>query len=256
MEHHPGRTLKTIERGMQVVDTIKKENGMTIDDLVCELDMPKSTIHGYVSTFEKLGYLVREEEEFQVGLRFLNLASHAQSRKPEYAIAKTAVEQLGERTDAEIDFDIEENGRIINLFNVLGSTKRRSVDVNLYFYMHTTATGKAVLASWSDERVEQVIERWGLPQVTPRTITSEADLFEELNAIRDRGYALNDQQHMEGIRSVGATVRYPNDTVFGAISIAGPHYRLDDVHIESHLLPELMKAVDSVEQQLASDLDG
>ena len=255
MTKDPSRTLKTLERGMTLIDTIKDGEGVTLEDLVSVTGFAKSTVHGYVTTFEELGYVVKEDGKYHLGLRFLNLASYARSRKPEYELAKAVVERLGEQTDAEVDFDIEENGRIINLFNVLGSTNHRSVEVNLYFYMHTTATGKAILASWSDNRVRSVIEQWGLPEVTAHTITSEEALFEQLEAIQHRGYAVNNQQHLDGIHSIGAAVMYPDNSVFGGISIAGPHYRMDKTRIENYLAPELLEAVDIIETRLGDEFD-
>lgn len=250
-----GRTLKTLETGLGVIEAVKEHQGMTIGELVEEFDTATSTMHGYLSTLQKLGYIVKEEDRYFVGLRFLHLASFAKSRKPEYALARSAVNELGQQTNEEVDFDVEENGRIINVFNTHGVTQERSVSVNNYFYMHTTATGMAILAEWPRERVERVFDHWGLPRVTSQSVVDEEEILAELEETRERGFAINDQQHMQGIRSIGAAVTYPDESIFGGLSIAGPHYRMERSQMLNFYGPDLLDAARSLEADLVAELD-
>ena len=254
MKWNTGRSLQTIERGLEIIEAIKQHEGLTLAEVATEFDMAESTMHGYLTTFRNHGYLVKEGEVYHLGLRFLNPASYAKTRKREYTLAKEAAETLGNVTNEVIDFDVEENYRIINLINVFGPMNERSVRQHRYFYMHTTGTGKAILAAMPDEEVRTVVEQVGLPKVTPYTIESEAELFEEIEAARERGYAYNDQQHIEGLQSIGAAVRYPSGEIFGALSIAGPVYRLEG-RIETEIAPNLLVAVRALEEQLELEPD-
>jgi len=85
-----------------------------------------------------------------------------------------------------------------------------------------------MLAHMSSARVDEIIERDGLPEQTERTITDRATLLEELEGIRERGYSCNDQEELHGIRAVGAPVLNANGDVLGAFCLAGPRGRVDD----------------------------
>jgi len=117
--------------------------------------------------------------------------------------------------------------------------------------MHSTAAGLAILAEYSEERVERVLDRRGLPSRTEHTITDRATLFEALERIREDGYAVNDQGYTEGMRSIGKAVCGPDGTVAGALSVAGPTYRIDGAVLEEHLPRALEETVRSLEAALA-----
>jgi DNA-binding IclR family transcriptional regulator len=77
-----------------------------------------------------------------------------------------------------------------------------------------------------DDRIEEIIDRWGLPQETEQTITSREALYEELDRIRDRGYAFNREEHLKGVKAVGAPVLADDGRVVGAFSVSGPVHRM------------------------------
>jgi DNA-binding IclR family transcriptional regulator len=77
--------------------------------------------------------------------------------------------------------------------------------------------------------VRKIIDRWGMPALTNRTITDYEELLAELETVREQGYAVNDQEELEGLRAVAIAVNEPDGSVFGTLDISGPPYRLPDV---------------------------
>jgi DNA-binding IclR family transcriptional regulator len=88
--------------------------------------------------------------------------------------------------------------------------------------MHCVSLGKAMLSQFSRDRVERVVDRHGLSRYTDNTITSRSELFDELETVRDRGYATDDGEKISGLRCVASPV-VTGDTVIGAVSITGPY---------------------------------
>lgn len=80
-------------------------------------------------------------------------------------------------------------------------------------YLHCTSAREAILAHLPDYRVAQILEDHGLVRYTPSMITDETELVAALENVRDRGFALNDQEHIQGIRAVGAPIRYNGEIV-------------------------------------------
>jgi IclR family acetate operon transcriptional repressor len=91
---------------------------------------------------------------------------------------------------------------------------------------HCTALGKAMLAHLPADEVREIVARCGMPRRTPQTITDADSLLAELEAVRARGYAIDNVENEEGVRCAGAAVFDHQDRVAGAISISGSIHSL------------------------------
>jgi DNA-binding IclR family transcriptional regulator len=242
MERHgtQGGQVKSVERAMEIVETVMEMEGAGVSELAAELDMAKSTVHGYLATLHRLGYLVKEGERYQIGTRFLRFGEYSRTRKPEYGMAAKKVTELAEETEERSQFVIEELGRGVFLYRESGAhAVETGSGTGKRMYLHSTSAGKAILAHLPDETVDGILDRWGLPAVTPATITDEGTLRDELADIRDRGFALNREENIEGLHAVGVPVQLQDGTVIGALSISGPTHRLKGEYLLDDL-PDLL----------------
>jgi DNA-binding IclR family transcriptional regulator len=107
-----------------------------------------------------------------------------------------------------------------------------------WVYMHTTSAGKAMLAHYPQERVDEIIDQHGLESQTENTITTRDELYEVLERVRERGYAFNRAERRDGLQAIGAPVLAPDDRVLGGLSVTGPVRRMKSEH-ESYL-PDLL----------------
>src|SRR3954451_8922432 len=115
--------------------------------------------------------------------------------------------------------------------------------------MHISAMGKCLLAAGDD--IDGQIDRLGDPvPATPRTITDRDQLRAELELVRERGWALNDEERNPGVRAIAAPVPRQGGGVLGAISVQGPTVRLTDDR-----LPELAALLDKTTRQVAAVLE-
>lgn len=227
-----GRTLTTTECSLRVIETIVREDGVMAADLAAELDLAQSTIHKHLNTLSQFGYVVRENNRYHVGAKFCHIGDYVRRRKPEYLIAGDLVAELAQETELEADFAIEENGHVISLYNELHfSDNTHFLADGRFFHVHSTASGKAMLAEYSDERVRNIIRQMGMPKKTERTMTSEDELFEELEEIRERGYATSNEEMLEGLWSIAKVVKTPIGDVCGSLNLSAPTYLYsEDVH--------------------------
>jgi DNA-binding IclR family transcriptional regulator len=106
------------------------------------------------------------------------------------------------------------------------------------------------LAVLPEERVAAIVDRWGLPASTENTITDRDQLCEELVAVSERGYAIDDQEFAGGLRSVGMAVTDPLGSPIGGFSVPGPAYRLDDETMEKELSETLAGAIETFESAI------
>ncbi|WP_121743453.1 IclR family transcriptional regulator [Natronorubrum halophilum] len=241
-------TRKTTETSLAVVEAINELDGATLSELAAHSGLATSTLHTHLRTLEETEYVTRIDGTYELGLKLFYLGENARRRDDRYASAKAKAFELANRVNEEVNFAVEEYGRSIMLFDETPSPSDDGFQVGRYFHMHSSASGKAMLAEFSEPRVHEIIDKWGLPEHTANTITTADDLLAELDEIREQGYAVNRQEELEGLHSVAMVVKEPDGTVFGSLDVSGPPYRLPD---DSDIADQLRPVVRELESELS-----
>lgn len=254
MGHTEGRELKTLTTAFNIIDYIKNGENITLADIAEESGMAKSTAHGYLTTLENLGAINKIGNNYIVGLRFLHLGELARERNDLFPLARSKVKEIASTLGEGVDFMLEERGRLITLYNDVDSIEDPNFQVGRYFYMHSSAGGKAVLAELSNDEIDDIIDRWGLPKLAENTITTREELFVEIEKVRERSYATTDEELTNGLRSVGVVVKYPDGSIFGALGVGGPKYRIDDERLFKEIPNALLRGSNDLEQEIARRL--
>lgn len=231
-----GNTLSTIETGMAILEFVFEQEGARVTQVADRFEMSQSSAHRYLHTLELDGYLVKEDSSYQLSLAFLGFGEQARTRRQEYREAEPYTQALAEETGHRSTFMIEEHGRGIYLYTAAGkhgvwtkSTIGKRVPLTV------TAAGKAILASLPEERRETVLRERGLPRLTPHSLTDRDELLADLEAVRERGYAFNREEQIEGVKSVGAPILTSDGGLVGAFSVSGPANRMKDDILETEL---------------------
>ncbi|RLM88386.1 IclR family transcriptional regulator [Halobellus sp. Atlit-38R] len=243
----PKTPVKTAQTTFRIVEALKSRDGATVTELANHLDIPKSSAHNYLRTLEHEGYVVQHGQQYEVGLRFLDLGGYARSRERLYTVATPEMERLAAATGEYANLLVEEQGLGVFLAREHGEN---AVSLDSYtgqsVRLHTTALGKTVLAYLPRDRVDAIIERHGLPAKTDRTITDRAELFEELTEIRQRECAYDREERIKGLNCVAVPILSDGD-ITGALSVSGPVSRMDQERIDEEILPELRRAANIIE---------
>lgn len=249
-----GRTVKSVETTLAIVDYLGEVDGARLRDVAAELDLADSTVHKHLATLKQHEYVVKDGDEYALGMRFLDVGGLVRSQHSIYRIAKRKVDELAETTGERVQFIVEENGRGYFLYVAVGEQAVRTDSrVGKRIYLHANSSGKAILAHLPRERVRAIIDRWGLVRKTENTIVSEDDLFAELEAVRERGYAVNEEEHVEGLRGIAAPVQHPDGRVVGSLSLGGPSNRIPDERLETDLANKVLGAANEIELRLKFD---
>lgn len=253
-------TIRTTERSLDIVRSIQQRGGARVSDVATEFDLAKSTAYKHLRTLERRGYLVKEGDRYHIGLKFTNRGEYARARKPGYRIGADMVDELARRSDEEVDFFVENDGRGMTIYVSYDRSHpyvEESVDsfnkhwrVGTYYYLHCTAGGKAILSELPDERVTEVVDRWGLPARTEHTISDREELFAELEAIRDRGFATSREEYQEGLTAVAKPVMMPTGDPLGALAISMASYRSHADSVQEDRKRLLADVVSSFETKL------
>ncbi len=238
---------KTTDRAINLLDFVRRANGATLSEIQDRFELSRSTAYTHLNTLNKQGMLIRENGQYWIGHRFREFSESARGRKPGYQIIEKKVQELMSETESEVEFLVEEVGRINLVFH--------SEDVShdrVRLFAHNTAAGKAILAEYSQEKVEAILDRWGLPKQAPNTITDEDEFFAQLEDVSKNGYSYNDRECFEGYHGIGAAIEGLDGSVMGALTIGGPVYRVSEDTLNNELAEVLLDAVDDIEESFSS----
>jgi DNA-binding IclR family transcriptional regulator len=235
--------VQSIRKAFHIVERIRERDGATVSEIAADLDIPKSSAHSYVSTLYADDLLVKDGRQYHVGLRFLTIGDDARNRREVYHVGKPKVERLANVTGERVFLTVEERGLGVYLYQAAG---QNAVDVDAKIGwrlpMHNTAFGKALLAYLPPERVDRIVDVHGLPGETENTITDREELEVELEAIREREFAVDHGERHEAIRCVAAPILDRNrQHPHGAISVSGPSSRLRGERLRTEL-PEIVRS--------------
>ncbi|SEV80311.1 IclR family transcriptional regulator [Natrinema salifodinae] len=245
-----GRSIKSDETLFAIIECLKRTDGAGVTELADRLDLAKSTVHKHLVALERNRYAVKDEGEYRLGLQFFNAGIHVRNGYEVYHAAKERIDRLATETNEAAWLIVHENGMGMFVYGV-PSNESFTFDTTIgtWVYLHANSAGKAILSHLSESEVEAVIDRHGLPAQTENTITDRDALFDELEATRDRGYAVNFQEDLRGLHAIAAPIITDGRPV-AAVTIAGAANRVTEDRIEADLSERLLEAVDDIELRL------
>jgi DNA-binding IclR family transcriptional regulator len=221
---------QVLDRTFRLLDILGNDgDGLGITELADKLRLHKSTTHRLIMVLESSCYVERNSStgKYRIGSRLMQLGLSALSRLDIYETAKPHLRMLVNETGETAHLGVFQDGEVFSLLTVESTqTIRTPSTIGKRHDAHSSALGKAILAFSAEEVVESFLTARELQKHTRNTITSPTELRREFETIRRCGYSVDDEEREEGLRCIGAPVRGNSGEVMGALSIAGPVFRL------------------------------
>lgn len=260
MSENSPRTLQTVERTCRVLEAVRRSGEVGVTNLAEDVDLTKGAVYNHLMTLEEQGYVIKQDQKYRLSYKFINFGNTVMNQSALYQVGRTHVDQLADETGEHAHLMIESEGQGYYIYRSQGENaiaedfhERKSERSD---FLHYSSTGKAVLAELSRERIGEIIEEYGLPKVTEKTITDRQTLFDELERTCKQGYAENDEEEIPGTRAVGAAIRDEQFQIRGAVSISGPKSRISGEVWEKTLPEQVQQAANLIEIDLKTKLRG
>lgn len=242
------REIQSLARGLKIMDILINSNSpQSVTSLAAELEIDKSSASRLVRTLENYGYVqqAKDSRAYTVGKRMFTVGWQLTNRYALRETAKPYLDFLAAKTGECAHIGVYSSGKALVTDDVQSETSLLRVSGNSgrSIYLHNTAVGKCLLAH-GDYPLPQE-----LPFITEKTITTEQALETELADIRNKGYALDDEENESGVRCIASPVFDTVGIIVAAIGISGPTVRVTDETIEP-----LTQIVINVAQQLSAEL--
>jgi DNA-binding IclR family transcriptional regulator len=246
------RVLGTTAKSIEVLELLDEMDGARVSELADRMEKPPSTVHGHLATLESKEFVFKRGDIYYLGPELLRLGNQVRTRKDEFVLARQFTEKMCEETGFRSTFAVEMGGKAAFIHSASGSKVGWAHEqMGNRLYLHNTAVGKAILAEMPKHRIELILDKWGLPRETERTITDEEAFFEELEAVRERGYAVNRGENIEGLYAVGVAATKQSGELIGGFSISGPEHALTDDSRESRPADVVREIVDEYELEVS-----
>ncbi|QSG09938.1 IclR family transcriptional regulator [Halapricum desulfuricans] len=245
------QTAKTTVTTFRIVEALKRQSRARVSELADELDLAKGTVHKHLSTLRKVNYVVQEDEQYRLSLRFMGLGTTVRSNLEIYQVAYRSVEKLAEATGEVASIMIPENGYGVYVLRV-SAEGRPDIDIREGESVPLTATagGKAILSYMSDEERGRIIERHGLPELTQNTITDPEELSDELRRVRNKRQAIDRGEYRADQRCVAAPITDFEGNPLGAVIVSGPSDRMSEKLVDADFPSLVGSTADSIQTRL------
>ena len=222
--------IQVLDRALAILNLLSAEGpDLSLGEISDKIELHKSTVHRLIMVLERHKLIERNSVNgrYRLGLKLFELGTRAVSQLDLRERARPVLERLVLETSETVHLGILDEGEVLYLDKVEPARSvRMSSSVGRRNPVHCTAMGKSILAWLPESQVEAIVRRHGLKAMTANTITSFLDLKAELGAIRERGYAVDNEEIEEGVRCVGCVVRDFSGGSVAAISVSGPAFRI------------------------------
>ena len=222
--------MRSVRTTFQILDAVAENQPIGLSELARRLGLPKSTVQRSLATLADLGWIRpdgRELTRWTLGERARTLSEKIDDVGRLRDAALPVLGQLNSETLETIHLAVLES-RTVRLIERLDSKHplRLVKPIGSRSPLHASSNGKSLLAHLPEAEIEAYLAV-GLAPVTACTITDPEVLRAELKSIRERGYAIADEELTEGTISVAACIRTSDGArPIAAISISGPSVRM------------------------------
>jgi len=196
---------------------------------ICDLTgIHKSTAHRFLKHLERERYLIRTQAgAYLIGPRLSQMSTRGNQGATLQAVARPILWELWKSTQETVNLAVLDQGTVLYV-DVIESPHefRLSSRVGTRRSLHVTALGKALAAFLPAEAQENILSTITFHPATPRTIMNLLQFRQELEKIRRQGYAVDDEEAVQGARCVSAPILNSDREPIAAVSISGPVTRV------------------------------
>ncbi len=245
----------SLDKALDVLDAVgSSPAGLSQADLAQRLQLPRTTLYRLLGTLVQRGLLRRDplRRIYGLGMRCFEYARAAYAMPDLVAAAGVELRALRDMTGETVYLAARDGLDVVALERCDGAHSQRSQSaLGQRKPLHCTSQGKAILAALPADQREALVKELPMTAVTPRSTTDRRRLLAELRITAARGWSVDDEEIVPGVRCCGAAIVDATGAVRGSISVAGPAFRLTSERVEL-LGPEVADAARRIGAQLSA----
>lgn len=215
---------------------------LTITQANRKFKIPKSSVYAILQTLKSRGYVDKDKDDrYFLTLKLFSLGSTLVDSLDLRSRVYPLLKELTEKAQITGHIAVLDNGYAVYIekVEVMGAV-RLTTWVGKRMHVHSTAMGKALAAHFSDEEIEQFVEKHGLKRMTEKTLSNLRDFKKELARVRTVGYSVSSEENELGVRAVAAPIFDHRGVPIAAVNLGGSTIQ---IKVENfHHLGELVRS--------------
>ncbi len=239
--------IQSLARGLKILSTLSESSGGgSIIEIANELGIDKGSASRLMSTLVNYGFAEKDaiSRRFFLGPQVVVLSRSLLTRMPLREVAKPYLRELMKTTGECAHIGVLSQGKVLYIDQVESPASLRvNAEVGFMAPLHCTALGKVLLA-FGQQPIPENLERF-----TESTLLIRESLRKHLEVVREKGYAVDDEEFDMGVRCIAAPIFDFREKVVGSIGISGPLTRMTSSRMES-----LAEQVLSISHQLSDKM--
>jgi DNA-binding IclR family transcriptional regulator len=239
--------INSLEKGLRVLELLAEKQELTVTKVAEALGINRAGSHRFLATLRELGYVRKNEDSrYQLTFKILEMGMTFANRFEIRRVARPFMQELSEMFNETVNLGFWDSEIVVHLDRVESrEILRMELGLGTRAPAYCTGLGKAVLAHLPEEERGRFLKRIKLVGYTPNTITERKKLLQELESVREKGYAMDNEELAVGLRCIAAPVFDYTGLSRYAISIAGPVSRMTD---------QIMKKMEKEVRRVCSSL--
>lgn len=216
-------------RVLAILESMSRSRSVGLEELSRDVGLAKPTVYRFLLTLQSLGYARRiEGDRWAITLKLFNVGSRALDHLDLHAAARPIAEELAEELGETVHMGVLEGDSAVYVLKIESKyTIRMFSRVGRRIPLYCTAIGKVLLAFSDAEARKAALADVKLVALTPKTISKRSALDAELRKIKAKGFAMDDEEHEEGIICVGAPIFDREGALAAALSVSWPRFRFE-----------------------------
>lgn len=245
--------VQSAERIFQILEMLADNGEMGLMEISAALDLHKSTVHRLLMSLIYMGYAKQDEvtQKYMLSYKIVSMAGKMLDRMDILQVAKPYLERLSDISGEAVHLVQREGNHILYIYKIEAKvgTIRMVSHVGMVHPMYCSGVGKAIMATLPEKEVKQIWNESIIEKKTNKTITDMDEMLRVLVEVREKGYALDDEENEEGVRCIAACLRGYSKEVKYAFSVSGPVSRMTKERVE-----ELAVDVKKIQEELSREL--
>lgn len=245
--------ITSLEKGMRVLELLAEKEALSVTKVAEELGFNRTNSHRYLATLRKLGYVDQDaDSRYHLTFKVLELGGRFLSRFEIRRISRPSLQEISSLFSETVNLGFwERHG--IRVLDKIDSPNVLRTDPTLGTLMpaHCTSSGKAILAYLPHDEQDAFLAAAPFAAFSSTTITTREAFLKELKRIRDRGFAVDNEEWLPGIRCVAAPIFDYTGRPSYSISVAGPSFRMTRETVD-RIRKKLLEACDRISTALGS----
>lgn len=215
--------MQVIDRALEILTILSKEtNGLSVSGIARKLSLPPSSIHRILASLKENNFIIQDEEsrKYKIGYKLYTLCSNISQNNILVNLAKPIMEILANDIHMTVVLCVMEENHIMNVACIESDEHSMyMVKIGKQMPLYSTSAGRVFSAYMDRQTVKEIYENIELKPSTPYTKTEVQELFRELDSIREKGYALIDEELQMGIQGVASPIFDNNKKVIAALAL-------------------------------------